>query len=216
MKLLTTLAALALTAAAHAQFCDVSDTDKFAWGENIGWLNFRDAGTPAASGGLVVLGDHVGGWVWGENVGWISLGASTSSIDGPYSNATGPTHGVNLNPATGALTGYAWGENIGWINFGGGALATPAKPARIDFAARRLRGCAWGENVGWINLDDGTSYVGLRCPADFDGSGFVNGVDFDEFVEAFYYGLPEADFDRSTFVNGVDFDSFIEAFVAGC
>jgi len=201
---------------ARAQFSDVHGDAKFAWGENIGWLNFRDAGTPAGTGGMVVLGDHIGGWVWGENVGWITLGASVSTLDGPYSNATGASHGVNLNASTGELTGYAWGENIGWINFGGGALATPAQPARIDFTNRRLRGYAWGENVGWINLDDDQAFVALRCPSDFNGDGFVNGIDFDEFVIEFEAGTAAADFNRNSFVNGVDFDEFVVAFEAGC
>ena len=216
MKLLTTLAALALSTPALAQARDVLDAAKHAWGENIGWLNFRDAGSPPASEGLVVLADHLGGWIWGENVGWISLGASTNSIDGPYTNTTGPTHGVNLNPATGALTGYAWAENIGWINFGGGALATPAQPARIDFAERRLRGYAWAENAGWINLDDPDAFIGLRCPADYDGNSFVNGDDFDAFMAAFIPGSPAADVDHNTCVNGDDYDAFMAAFIPGC
>ena len=58
--------------------------------------------------------------------------------------------------------------------------------------------------------------LGVFCPADFYQDGFVNGVDFDYFVDLFYWGDPGADFDNNGFVNGVDFDSFIEAFVAGC
>ena len=58
--------------------------------------------------------------------------------------------------------------------------------------------------------------LGVFCPADYYQDGFVNGVDFDYFVDLFYWGDPGADFDNNGFVNGVDFDSFIEAFVAGC
>lgn len=61
-----------------------------------------------------------------------------------------------------------------------------------------------------------TGDVSELCPSDFDHNGFVNGVDFDSFVEAFVAGDPSADFDHNTFVNGVDFDSFVEAFEAGC
>ncbi len=216
MKLTVITAVLTLPAVALAQISDVVDPRKHAWGENIGWINCRDAGTPEASRGLVILGDHLGGLLWGENVGWISLGSSVSSIDGPYSNADGAGHGVNLDPVTGHLSGYAWGENIGWINFGGGALATPPLPARIDFAAMRLRGYAWGENVGWINLDDSDAFVGLRCFSDFNGDEFVNGDDFDEFVALFELGDASADVNRDGFVNGDDFDEFVAAFVAGC
>jgi len=54
------------------------------------------------------------------------------------------------------------------------------------------------------------------CAADFDGNAFVNGDDFDLFVERFIVGDPSADFDLNGFVNGDDFDAFTERFVAGC
>ncbi|MCC6428007.1 MAG: hypothetical protein IT435_14450 [Phycisphaerales bacterium] len=54
------------------------------------------------------------------------------------------------------------------------------------------------------------------CPADFDGSGFVDTDDYDAFVEAFELGDESADFDDSGFVDTDDFDAFVEAFEAGC
>ncbi|MCG3123287.1 MAG: hypothetical protein GIKADHBN_01699 [Phycisphaerales bacterium] len=54
------------------------------------------------------------------------------------------------------------------------------------------------------------------CPADFDGSGFVDTDDFDAFVVAFEAGTPDADFDGSGFVDTDDFDAFVLAFEAGC
>lgn len=55
-----------------------------------------------------------------------------------------------------------------------------------------------------------------ECPADFDGDGFITGLDFDAFVAAFEAGEAEADFDRDGFIAGPDFDAFVEAFEAGC
>ncbi|MCC6428139.1 MAG: hypothetical protein IT435_15120 [Phycisphaerales bacterium] len=55
-----------------------------------------------------------------------------------------------------------------------------------------------------------------ECPADFDGSGFVDTDDYDAFVEAFEAGTDDADFDGSGFVDTDDFDAFVEAFEAGC
>jgi hypothetical protein len=52
--------------------------------------------------------------------------------------------------------------------------------------------------------------------ADFDDNSFVNGDDFDAFMEAFYYGDIASDFDGNGFVNGDDFDFFTLAFEAGC
>ncbi|MCG3121900.1 MAG: hypothetical protein GIKADHBN_00273 [Phycisphaerales bacterium] len=54
------------------------------------------------------------------------------------------------------------------------------------------------------------------CPADFDGSGFVDTDDYDAFVLAFEAGTDNADFDGSGFVDTDDFDAFVLAFEAGC
>lgn len=52
--------------------------------------------------------------------------------------------------------------------------------------------------------------------ADFDGDGFVSGIDFDLYVAAFEAGDGSADFDSDGFVTGIDFDLFVLAFEAGC
>lgn len=54
------------------------------------------------------------------------------------------------------------------------------------------------------------------CPTDFDGSGFVDFVDYSNFVLAFEAGADDADFDGSGFVDFVDFNLFVQAFEAGC
>jgi probable HAF family extracellular repeat protein len=54
------------------------------------------------------------------------------------------------------------------------------------------------------------------CAADFDGDGFVTGIDFDLFVGAFEAGDIGADFDGDGFITGIDFDLFVHAFEAGC
>lgn len=54
------------------------------------------------------------------------------------------------------------------------------------------------------------------CRSDFDGDGFVTGLDFDAFVAAFEAGEITADYDADGFVTGLDFDAFVGAFEAGC
>ncbi len=56
----------------------------------------------------------------------------------------------------------------------------------------------------------------VQCPADFDGSLFVDAEDFNAFVGAFTQGLPSADFDKSGFVDTEDYDAFVLAFESGC
>ncbi|HRJ49186.1 MAG: agmatine deiminase family protein [Phycisphaeraceae bacterium] len=55
-----------------------------------------------------------------------------------------------------------------------------------------------------------------NCPTDFDGSGFVDFVDFTEFVLAFEDGLDSADYDNSGFVDFVDFTMFVQDYEVGC
>jgi hypothetical protein len=167
--------------------------NKFAWSENIGWTNWRDANS--ASQGVNVGARIMSGFIWGENVGWINVGDGTpGGPNGQYTNADGSDAGVNISP-NGTLHGFAWGENIGWINFDGGAMANPAQPARILCASppaqplARLAGFVWGENVGWINLSTiepgqlvavDAATTPLACDLNHDGED--NGADVQLFV----------------------------------
>lgn len=77
----------------------IDSTYKYAWGQNIGWLNF------GTSGGNIHIADAaLTGYVWSANYGWINLAPAQSGVK---------------NNSEGTLSGYAWGENLGWINFSG-------------------------------------------------------------------------------------------------
>jgi uncharacterized repeat protein (TIGR01451 family) len=112
-----------------AENIDPDNNDsQYAWGENVGWINFE----PSGSTGIEVSSSVLSGYAWGENIGWISLSPSTGGV---------------INDGAGNLSGYAWGENVGWINFapaGGGVFINPT--------TGEFSGYAWGENVGWINF----------------------------------------------------------------
>lgn len=208
----------------------VSPVHKFAWSENCGWINWRDAGTPEGASGVRVHSSFLSGFAWCENVGFLNVGDATPANGVSYANATGADFGVNLNPNTGALTGMAWGENIGWVNFAGGAAAGRAFAARLDQPNGRLRGYAWGENIGWINLDDGNEFVGLICLSDVDdgtGTGTPDGgVTIDDllyYLFTFEAGSINADVDdgsgTGTQDGGVTIDDllyYLARFEAGC
>src|SRR3989338_3680924 len=76
-------------------------TTRYAWGENIGWLDFG-----SGEGAVVVSDSALTGYAWGENIGWVSLNCSNTS-----SCAT-VNYGVT-NTTDGQLGGYAWSENAG-------------------------------------------------------------------------------------------------------
>ena len=209
----TRLTAAALLIAAPALAQDIDPNHKFAWAENVGYLNFADAGDPPGSQSAFAHPAFLEGFVWGENIGWINLGGGA----GPYANTTGLNFGVNRSTANGHLTGFAWSENTGWINFAGGALATPPNPARIDPATRRFRGYAWGENTGWINLDDPTVFVALACPADLNRDGLLNFFDLAAYIALYNANDPAADL-AAPFgtLNFFDLAAYIASYNAGC
>ena len=110
-----------------------NDGSRYAWSENLGWLNARPGG---AGGPGVQVGDaDLTGWAWSENAGWISLSCTNRSC-------AGRSYGVSNN-GCGTLAGYAWSENGGWINFAG---------VTIDPRTGIFSGRAWSENAGWITF----------------------------------------------------------------
>ncbi|MFN0011588.1 MAG: hypothetical protein ACKVS8_08085 [Phycisphaerales bacterium] len=179
---------LASAASVHAQN-SIDPANMFCWGENIGWVNWRDAGSPVGSEGVRYVYTYLTGFAWSENTGFVNFGQTPA--DGvTYTNTDGSDFGINHDENTGYLSGFAWGENIGWINFDGGALATPENPARISVdPPRRILGYAWGENVGWINLDlpvDG-QYIEVRpCRLDYNLDGALNPDDLGDFITDYY------------------------------
>lgn len=146
-------AALLLPLAAVPAATNIDGSSPYAWGENIGWVNFQGDG----ANGVVVSPAYLSGFAWSENFGWINLGEGPDNLLF-YTQTAGDT-GVN-NDGAGNLTGWAWGENIGWIAFdttgSGGSQVT------VD-GTGQFHGFAWGENVGWIAMDSGYGVAVLQA-----------------------------------------------------
>lgn len=79
----------------------IDSTYHYAWGENIGWVDFAN---------VTVSDTGLSGSIYGENVGWIDV---STIINTPN----------DLNYQA-DLSGYAWGENIGWVDFSKAAIGT--------------------------------------------------------------------------------------------
>ncbi len=177
---------------------DSSVSDKYAWSENAGWMNWRDAN--GGLQGVNVGGKFLSGYIWGENIGWINVGDGTPTNGIAYANVDGSDFGVNIDP-DGTLHGLAWGENVGWINFDGGAMAMPPQPARINCGSppgmplARLTGFVWGENIGWVNLSIITTgkfvavdLVSTPVTCDLNHDGVPNGLDVQAFTRLVLLG----------------------------
>ncbi|MBK7406167.1 MAG: hypothetical protein IPJ41_16565 [Phycisphaerales bacterium] len=217
MHLRTTMLLASLAAApALAQDSNISPTNKWSWGENLGWMNWHDAGSPAGSQGVRIQDTFLSGFVWAENVGWINLGDGTPGLGSSYGNTSGSDAGVNIGQG-GILSGLAWGENVGWINFDTApTLQQYGQHARFDFGSGRFRGYAWGENVGWINLDDDEHFVAQLCPSDWNGDGVVNTQDFIAYLNDWAPKHARADVNGDGTVNTQDFILFLNMWASGC
>lgn len=163
-----------------------NDGSQYAYGQNVGWLNF-EPNVAEPNVGATVSEEKLTGFIWAENIGWINLDP----------NDDDPNTGVS-NDGSGQLSGLAWGENVGWINFNPEVSGDPNHyGVTIDFDGN-FDGYAWGENIGWINFNsaDLFGYGVLACK--------VNYIDLDNFADDWLQsgiGIP-ADLDDS---NDVDF-----------
>lgn len=195
MRLALTAIVIAFAAAAlMAAPSNVDPTNFRAWGENVGWMNWRDAGSPNGSSGINVGDRFLAGFVWSENVGWISLG-NGAPVDGlAYANLNATDYGVNVDSATGKLSGLAWGENVGWINFSTIVAGDTTQPPQFRCDGR-LTGLVWAENIGWINLSltQPGQFVALDTASrplacDMNRDGRSDGRDVQRFIDVLLFG----------------------------
>lgn len=109
----------------------ISSTHRYAYAENIGWIDFG-----SSQGDVSVTDTALTGYAWSENTGWISLNCSNDNSCG--------TINYGVANSSGTLSGYAYGENIGWINF------NPTNGGVTISSNGVFSGYAWGENTGWV------------------------------------------------------------------
>lgn len=123
----------------------IDSTYKYAWGNNIGWINF---GT--TNGNVQITDSSITGYAWSDNYGWINLN---------------PTNGGVLND-DGNLSGNAWSEQMGWIDFDGVGLSAG------QFTGTATGTVAGTITFGCTNCDVRTDY---RTPTERGGSGGSTG-----------------------------------------
>jgi len=161
-------------------------------------------------------GEPIARWVYLEN--YFALAASADS----YVNFMKGWDLWNAQPLINPVTGAYEPPNNGASVFYGGMSGT-----RTAAVQRRWDRVSWAifvncdEDVGalsdefWGIVDTMAPWEWF-CTADVDADGFVNGDDFDAFVDSFVLGDPVADVNHDAFVSGDDFDVFVERFAAGC
>jgi hypothetical protein len=150
LRLAMIVGAISVTGAQAATTID--PTNKFAWGANIGFTNWR----PSDADGAALGDSFCAGFIYAANVGWIAMGSGTPANGIQYSNSSAADFGVNCTAGAAGeknLRGFAYGANIGWVNFE--ATGNP----RVILSTGQLRGFVYSANSGWINLDDSTIFV---------------------------------------------------------
>jgi hypothetical protein len=104
----------------------ILDAYKYAWSDNVGYINFA----PAQSG-VVVSGENLSGYAWSENTGYINFAPAEAGV---------------LNDGNGNLSGFAWGEGLGYIDF---------ENVTINTATGKFSGTATGTLIGTLTFDCG-------------------------------------------------------------
>lgn len=112
---------------AHASNVDgiITPNPKYAFGENLGWINFG-----CDNCNVHVTDTGLTGYAWSKQYGWINLSPDNSGV---------------TNNCSGELGGRAWSRTLGWIDFSGvvidntgkftGTAGTPGtKAGRINFS----------------------------------------------------------------------------------
>jgi len=148
----------------------INSVNKFAYGANLGWMDWRgDAASGAAIGEFICTGD-----IYAANVGWIRLGSGTPANGIRYQNNAAADYGVN-HDGFGNLRGYAFGANIGWLIFTNrDANGAGYDGPKVDLLTGRMSGFVWSANCGWISLSNQFAFVQtdtIRMGADSDGDG---------------------------------------------
>src|SRR5262245_34689944 len=76
---------------------EIDPAHQYSWGENIGWMNWRDAGDPPGSQGVRVHASFLSGFIWSEAAGWFNVGSGPAG-GVHYANLDGSDFGVNIEP----------------------------------------------------------------------------------------------------------------------
>jgi hypothetical protein len=166
MRLLLIIAHVTMVAELAAAITSINDTNRHAYGANLGWMNWRGD----TNSGAVIGEDVCSGYIYSGNVGWIHLGSNVPANQIKYQNNAATDYGVN-HDGLGNLRGYAYGANIGWINF-----ETNGNP-RVDLKTGALNGHAYSANCGWISLSNTYAHVQtdiIQPGLDSDGDGITD------------------------------------------
>ncbi len=133
---------------------NIDPTDKYAWSDITGWLDFYSANN------VLVSTSSVAGWA-NSSVGEVALDCS----DTPAGDicAQSDFHVLN-STSTNELSGWGWNDNVGWISFNcltfPGSCTDSDYKVIVDPASGDFSGWAWSDIAGWISFNCGDIEAG--------------------------------------------------------
>ncbi len=124
---------------------NIDSTNKWAWNDNLGWINFFSPGTVNITPSLIQ-----GYAVWESfPLSYIALDCATS----PNGNICS-TSNFGVTNVSGTLAGWAWNDAIGWISFNCSNTATCATSNySVTITSNDFSGWAWNDAIGWISFN---------------------------------------------------------------
>ncbi len=135
-----------LSASSSTSTTNIDSTNKWAWNDVIGWIDFSTTNT------VVVTSTQLLGYA-SSAVGYIALDCATAP-----SPSCAHSYGV-INDGNGNLSGWAWNDVIGWISFASSSIDATYGVA-IDINGN-FSGWAWNDVIGWISFScENTSSCG--------------------------------------------------------
>ena len=135
---------------------------KYAWGENIGWINFGCDECDVA-----ITDDGLTGHAWSTQYGWVNLSPNNAGNTGV------------INDGEGTLSGFAWSSNLGWIDFTGVTINTSGEflgYATLDSDASQINfNCVNGASCASADFKVKTDWRPASSRATAGGGGITSG-----------------------------------------
>ncbi len=136
--------------------CPIDATDRLAWNDVIGWIDFQYDGNP----NVTVSSTELKGYA-SSSVGYLQLNCATFPTGDSDTCSFGGWKVTN--DGGGNLAGWAWNDNIGWVSFSCDHMSDGTVPAvttcgnanygvTID-PSGDFHGWAWNDVVGWISFN---------------------------------------------------------------
>ncbi|HEY4497006.1 MAG TPA: hypothetical protein VI432_02560 [Candidatus Paceibacterota bacterium] len=172
--LFSVIASLSLAAVFAATNIDL--TDKWAWNDARGWINFHSTNV------VNILSNKIEGYAvfcgndevcTTPSADYILLDCGTS----PGGDICEASNFKIFRDGNGDLSGWAWNDGVGWISFCGGGDADVNCPGtisygvNIDSVSGDFTGWAWNDVIGWIDFN---------CDNDHDPAPGVQGICLDD------------------------------------